>query len=90
MALQRTAELSQRGQHIGREVPRLGEHGINQGRGVTLAEEESVPLGPVGVLRIVAEMEMLSLERGVFLEVIENLERIEDADIEVVRLESFF
>src|SRR5688500_18186132 len=53
MSLKGRAEFTQRRQLRYGEVAGLGEDGVEQRRGVSLAEDEAVALGPFGVLRVV-------------------------------------
>jgi hypothetical protein len=55
MALQGAAQFAESIQFFLGKIPRLGEHGVQQWRGVSLTQDESVSLRPVWFLGIVAE-----------------------------------
>ena len=62
MALQLGADLAQAHQVLEREVAVVGERRVLDRRGVALAEDEAVALGPVRVLGVVPEDPVV--ERG--------------------------
>ena len=56
MALEHAAEPAQGGELLPGKITQAGEHGI-EGRGaVALGEDEAVPVGPAGVIRLGAHL----------------------------------
>ena len=62
VALELAAELAERHQVFDREVAGLGQRPVDHRRGVALADDEAVAVGPEGVLRVVAHD--AEVERG--------------------------